>query len=141
MRCHKLLWYSAFCPGSAGTHAVRDSPKPSPRTGKGDRLRWMRSPRSGLWIQLSSFPSRRKTPRGLCPRGAVLWIPLCRVRWAEEFSPCPIRFIPLGASLFLDSIQYDDIKLSGKTVVFLYGYDDLLFCTIASSFQNEVAFS
>ena len=27
-------------------------PKPSPRTGKGDRLRWMRSPRSGLWIHL-----------------------------------------------------------------------------------------
>ena len=39
MRCHKLLWYSASCPGSAGTHAVRDSLAsdfPLRETGKSD---------------------------------------------------------------------------------------------------------
>ena len=40
MRCHKLLWYSASCPGSAGTHAVRDSLAsdfPLRETGKSDK--------------------------------------------------------------------------------------------------------
>ena len=39
------------CPPVVGGITMRQ-PKPSPRTGKGDRLRWMRSPRSGLWIHL-----------------------------------------------------------------------------------------
>ena len=39
MRCHKLLWYSASCPGSAGTHAGWDSLAsdfPLRETGKSD---------------------------------------------------------------------------------------------------------
>ena len=32
-----------------------------------------------------------KHPEDVCPRGAVLWIQLCRVRWDKEPSPVPLQ--------------------------------------------------
>ena len=62
--------------------------KPSPRTGKGDRLRWMRSPQSGLWIQL------------------------CRVRWGEEPSPVPLSHLSHGCSVldFQQRVDYFSVE-------------------------------
>ena len=39
------------------------------------------------------LPRLKNTPR-TCPRGAVLWIQLCRVRWDGEPSPVPFPFPP-----------------------------------------------
>ena len=36
------------------------------------------------------FRPGAKHPEDVCPRGAVLWIQLCRVRWDKEPSPVPV---------------------------------------------------
>ena len=67
---------------------------PSPRRGKGDRLRWMRSPRSGFWIQL------------------------CRVWWDGEPSPVPLLTVPhptvkcqfIHAMHFITGVDFTVIK-------------------------------
>ena len=59
-----------------------------------DRLRWMRSQRRGFWIQL------------------------CRVRWGEEPSPCPIggaRNHPLSHFCMLSSSRRGGVGMRSKT--------------------------
>ena len=43
-----------------------------------------------IWLRRNIVnPSASKHPEDVCPRGVVLWIQLCRVRWDKEPSPVP----------------------------------------------------